>query len=311
MASYRRVTYEDRCQIQAFLQVKMSVKFVSKKLGFHKCTIYRELQRNRTRLEYEAKKANLKAIKRFRQCRRTRRITGELEGMILAKLFDGWSPEQISGRLKREWGQTVSHETIYRYVKRVKAGLIFCLRRFNKRGFGRFTHGKRMVRGRSISTRPMAANLRERIGDWERDTLFIAQRKKILVCTDRKSRYTKIDKLPEPTAKKVSEVTIKLLQSTGKKVHSITNDNGSEFNGGPEMTVPVFYCDPLKPQQRGTIENTIGLIRQYMKRSADFYQITSQDIKEIEEAINLRPRKCLDYRTPYEVFYGKSVALAC
>ena len=306
---YLRLTYEDRCQIQAFLQVNMSVCLISQKLGFHKSTIYRELSRNKVRSGYEAKAANLKATKRFGNCRRSRRVTGDLEGIVLTKLFEDWSPEQIAARFERERERVVSHETIYRYVKRKKAGLVFCLRRYNKRGFARFTHGKRFVRGLSIKNRPAVANERKRIGDWERDCLFIANRKKILVCTDRKSRYTKIVKLHEATAKGVSEATEKLLRSTGKKVYSITNDNGSEFNGGPSMVTPFYYCAPLKPQQRGTVENTIGLIRQYLKRATDFYQLTDKDIKDVEDAINLRPRKCLDFKTPYEVFYGKSVAL--
>ena len=309
--NYRRVTYEDRCQIQAFLQVKMSVAYISEKLGFHKSSIYRELRRNKLRYAYEAKRAQLKAVTRFRRCRRRRKIAGELEGLILWKLFEDWSPKQISERVEHELGQMVSHQTIYRYVKRKKAGLVFCLRRYNKRGFARFTQGKRMIRGLGIRARPSIANERKRIGDWERDCLFIGKRRKILVCTDRKSRYTKIDKLYEATAKGVSIATKHLLQSTGKKIYSITNDNGSEFNGGPNMAVPVYYCDPLKPQQRGTVENTIGLIRQYLKRSTDFNQLTDETVQEIEDAINLRPRKCLDYRTPYEVFYGKSVALVC
>jgi IS30 family transposase len=215
---YRRVTYSDRCQIQAYLQIEFSIAIISKRMGFHKATIYRELERNKNRCKYEAQRAHCKANKRFLRCRRRRKIVGDIEGLILWKLFEDWSPKQISERIRQELEQVVSHETIYRYVRRKKAGLIFCLRRFNKRGFARFTNGKRMVRGLGIRSRPTIANERKRIGDWERDCLFVGKRKKILVCTDRRSRYTKIEKLHEATAKGVSKATARLLKSTGKKM---------------------------------------------------------------------------------------------
>lgn len=140
--------------------------------------------------------------------------------------------------------------------------------------------------------------------------MFIFGRKKLLVCADRKSRYMKLAKVNDPTAKGVTELTEKLLKQAGKRIYTVTNDNNTEFNGGSILGCPVYYCDPLKPQQRGMIENLCGLLRQYFTHKTNINDLSEQDIRDVEQALNHRPRKCLDYKTPYEVFYGKSVALA-
>jgi IS30 family transposase len=137
--------------------------------------------------------------------------------------------------------------------------------------------------------------------------MYCANRKLLLVCTDRKSRYTCITKLDNYTIKHATQRTSEILQ--GKPVHTLTNDNGPEFRDGPNMKVPVYFCDPMKPHQRGTVENTIGLLRQYIKRSTSHQALGQRRLKTIEDRLNHRPRRCLDYRTPYEVFYGKTVAL--
>lgn len=311
MANYRRVTYEDRCQIHAFLQVELSVPAIAKQLGFSKSTIYREIFRNRGKQKiYTAVRAQSLAKVRFRRCRRRRIIIEELDDYVRMRLFEGWSPEQISGRLRYESERGPSHQTIYNHVYRRRGQYLFCLRRYNKRGFGRSQRNRRVNWGLNIHERPKQVELRNRIGDWERDTLFIAQRKKLLVCTDRKSRYTCIEKVTDYTSNGMRDLTEAMLSSTCKKAFTMTNDNASEFNRPLTLRVPVYYCDPWKPQQRGTIENTIGLIREYVKVSTPMDSLSQDFLKEIQKGLNFRPRKCLDYKTPYEVFYGKSVALA-
>jgi IS30 family transposase len=162
----------------------------------------------------------------------------------------------------------------------------------------------------SIEQRPVESNKRLRLGDWERDCMYGARGERLLVCVDRKSRLTKITKVVGRTVRDITKLTNKLLQETKRKIHTITNDNGPEFRHPDGAIAPVYYCHPRRPQERGTVENTIGLIRQYIKRTTDLTLLTNQDIKHVEEVLNFRPRKCLDYKTPYEVFYGKSVALA-
>lgn len=128
-----------------------------------------------------------------------------------------------------------------------------------------------------------------------------------LVCTDRKSRLTKISRLSNRTNKEVDRVTQTLIAETGKRAFTITNDNGADFKGENHLKIPVYYCEPLKPQQRGTVENTIGLLRQYIGRKTDTFSV---DLETIEKKINMRPRKVLGYKTPYEVYFKKKVALA-
>lgn len=312
MRNYRRVAYEDRCQIRAFLQAEVPVAVIANELGFHKSSIYRELSRNRiARKGYLPSRAHVLWKKRIRDCRRTRIITGKLEIYVVNRLIEGWSPEQICGRLKQENRDSLSPPTVYRFVRRHWATFKFCLRWYNRRGGGRLCmrRYKRSI-GLSIHTRPEAANQRSRRGDWERDCFLVAKRKMVLVCTDRLSRYTLMQKAPEFNARKISQLTWKMLKSTQKKVFTITNDNGTEFRDGANMKVPVYFCHPRKPQQRGTIENTIGLVRHYIKRDTDFRTLQPSRLKEVQDFLNHRPRKCLDYRTPYEVFFKKSVALA-
>ena len=310
MPNYRRVSYEDRCKISVFLQVKYSKSMIARELGFHKSTVYREISRNNWN-GYSPQNAQNIAREQFKRCRKRIKVQGDLEQVILIKLARGWSPEQIAGRLKRERFANISHETIYRYLQNNRRYRVY-LRFYNKRGGGRYIYRKYRAKMRlhTIHDRPQIANNRMRIGDWERDTMYAANRKCLLVCSDRKTRFTKIQKVKKFTSEGVSIQTKELLSSTGKKVFTVTNDNGSEFRCSEKLAIPVFYCDPLRPQQRGTVENTIGLIRQYIKRKTDIDLMEENDIKYIEDLINYRPRKILGFLTPYEQFFNKRVALA-
>lgn len=311
MAYYRRVTYANRCQIHAYLQVKLPVESISKNLGIHRSTVFREIARNRSRHGYRAEAAQAKAIKRRSNCRRGFVISGEAEGQVLHQLFADLSPEQISERLAHERVAKISHQTIYNYVARWGRALRPYLRRFNRKGASRVRMTAHKQEGKvSIEYRPEESNQRLRIGDWERDCMYGANQDRLLVCVDRKSRLTKIRKIAGRTVRDITKLTNDLLRETKRKAHTITNDNGPEFRRPDGVLAPVFYCHPRKPQERGTVENTIGLLRQYIKRTTNLNELTPKDIKALEDRLNFRPRKCLDYRTPYEVFYGKSVALA-
>lgn len=311
MAGYYRVTYEDRCQIRAFLQVERSVKGIAKQLGFDKSTIYREIARNGGSGVYRAARAEDLAKARRQSCRRRFLISEELEGQILALLFTDWSPEQIGGRLAQEGVASISHQTIYNYIHANKRALWPYRRRFNRRGASRLRMKAHKRTGKlSIDLRPKICNQRLRIGDWERDCMYGSQGKQILVCTDRKSRLCKIAKVKRARVIDVNRLTNRLLRATKRRVYTITNDNGPEFRHPRGAMAPVYYCYPRRPQQRGTVENTVGLLRQYIKRKTDLSTLSAQNIRSIEDTINFRPRKCLDYKTPYEVFYGKTVALA-
>lgn len=313
MSVYRRVTYADRCQIYAFIAVKKRVLEIARELGFHPATIYRELKRNCCS-KYRPETAEALARKRFSSCRRRKIIAGGLEAKVLEKLEERWSPEQIAARFRRENYAKLSHETIYRYIrKRPEQRLTWetNLRRHKKRG-GRSRRKKRALFKwmLPIAKRPSVVDRRNRFGDWERDTMYGKGRRMILACAERKSRLVKLARAEHPVSVKLTDQTKTLLSEAGyRPLKTITNDNGGELLDGFSFDVPVYYCDPRRPQQRGTIENTIGLLRQYLPRGADLEALSFDQIKAIEHALNHRPRKCLDWRTPHEVFYGKSIAL--
>ena len=185
------------------------------------------------------------------------------------------------------------------------------LYRGRKKGGGRLSQRvKRQSKTLSIHSRPLIVRKRKRIGDWERDGMYGAHRQQLLVLTERKSRYTRIGKMGTGKSRQVAELSKEILLSLRKRVFTITNDNGTEFNDTASLPCKVYFCDPQKPQQRGTVENTVGLLRQYIKRNTDLDTLTKEEIKSLENKINFRPRKCLDYKTPFEVFFKKKVALA-
>lgn len=317
MSKYRRVAWEDRCQIRAWIAAEKSIREIAQELEFDPSTIYREIRRNSGEKGYRPRQAQAKAQERYKRCRKKPLLQCELEQTVREKLALRWSPEQISGRLKRERKTpVVSHETIYRYIRaRPEQKLLWkgCLRRYKKPGAGRISsRNQRPEWMIPISRRPKSVQNRRIFGHWERDTMQAAERKLMLVCAERKSKYLKLDRVKEPRSIYLAQQTQKLLDPSTlpRPLRSITNDNGGELKDGFLFSVPVYYCDPQKPQQRGTVENTIGLLRQYIPRSTDLQGLTEQEIQDIEQALNHRPRKCLDYRTPYEVFFGQTVALA-
>lgn len=322
MKKYSRVSYEQRCQISVLLQAKLSISEVATHLNLHKSTIYRELKRNSSNNQnYLPSYAQKVALKRYRASRSNYKIKGDLEALVSDFLDEGLSPEQISGRLNLEHGKTISHSAIYFYIygrdnkkrrKPYRKDLAKKLRRHWKRGAGRYKQRRNKLGSqRSIHERPKIALERGRLGDWERDTMFTRNGIKVLVCIDRKSRFIKLMKLTRATSAEVDKLTIELLSETKKKWFTITNDNGTEFKKTKDCIIDSYFCDPLRPQQRGSVENVIGLIRQYISRKTNIEHWSKKDFIWIEERLNFRPRKILDYQTPHEVYFKEKVALVC
>mgnify|MGYP001046308353 CR=1 FL=1 len=309
MQKYRRVTYEDRCHISALLQAEFSILEISIVLGFDKSTIYRELRRNSVSKVYSPDRASIEAARRFRKCRRKKKLTPQLKEEILSYLAFGWSPEQTSERLREERQTSISYQTIYRSFPQKSVGRTY-LRKHGRRGGGRAVQKRAQVKNKVfIQQRPTIVEQRKRLGDWERDGMYGANRQQLLIFTDRKSRFTKIKKMGTGKSKDVKNITIETLNNLGKKVFTVTNDNGTEFNDNASIPFKVFHCQPYKPQQRGTVENTIGLLRQYIKRNTDLEGLSEKDLFDVENKVNFRPRKCLNYKTPFEVFFKQKVAL--
>lgn len=320
MCSYRRVASEDRFKIKALLDAGLNQTQVADKLGFNKSTISREVSRNSGGRGYRFQQAHRLAAERQRWRCDPRKLDLKLKRQINKLLKLKWSPEQISNRLKYESQSSVSYEAIYQYVyKDYKAGgsLFLNLRFSHRQRRPRFPRKNKDRRGIiqnavSIESRTNGANNRSRLGHWERDVMLGKDRKNsLLVAVDRKSREIRIGKMKRHTAKNTHNQTKKLLK--GKTVKSITNDRGHEFTEhkklSKDLNVPVYFCHAYSSCERGSVENRIGIIRQYLPKGKDLKYLKQKTIERIEYEINTRPMKCLDWKTPYEFISGETVAL--
>jgi transposase, IS30 family len=315
MKGYRHLTQQQRFIIQDLCGLGKTFRAIAEEIGVHRTTVSRELKRNcNLKGGYKALGAQSYTNERRKQIHEySRKIDGALEELVIEKLKEAWSPEQISGRLKEEaeGGWSISHETIYKWIYNVEPTFMACLRWKSKR---RWRGHKKRKRGlgkrprKMIDARPAAANTRLEMGHWERD-LLEGKRSgpSLLVAVDRRSRYTKMDRVFSHQSHEVNQATLCLL-SKEKNKKSITNDNGVEFGGYEtverKIHVPVYYTHPYTSWERGTVENTNGLIRQFYPKHFDFWQTTSEEIKEVEKNLNHRPRKTLGFKTPYEVHFS-------
>lgn len=314
--NYTQLTQEQRYQIHALLKMEHSRTEIASALGVHKSTISRELQRNWGKRGYRPKQAHQFTLQRRKKARR--RITADIWALVEAKLRQDWSPEQIAGRFKEE-DIMVSHEHIYQYIyadKRVGGDLwkhLRCHKKRRKRA-GSYDRRGKIPNRKSIEERPEVVEQRTRLGDWEVDLVLGKGHQGVLVTlTERQSRFTLLRKLAGKQAKLVSQAIIELLQWV-TALESITADNGKEFAAHQEisraLSVDFYFAHPYSSWERGTNENTNGLIRQYVPKNRSLKNISFQEEIMIMDRLNLRPRKCLDFRTPFEVFFEhQSVAL--
>lgn len=310
---YRRVTSEDRLLIKAFLDTGLSHSRIAVKLGFHRSTIGREVRRNTGGRGYRPQQAERLSQDRQQWRLTPRKMVPDLVEAIEEKLSIKWSPGQISGRFEAEGKPFVSAETIYQHVYRDRqAGgeLWRNLRRGHRRRKPRFPREERrgtIKNATPISERSKQAEKRKKRGHWERDTMHGGDRRaSILVLTDRKTRYNRLQKLDRRLARIVTKKTIHALKDL--PCRSITNDRGQEFSDherlAKKMKVSVFFCAPYSSYQRGTNENRIGILRQYLPKKMNLRDLHWRTLKKIECEINNRPMKCLDWRTPYEAMNG-------
>lgn len=335
MESYRRITRRDRYQIQKFLASGKSIKWIADKLGFHRSSIYREKNRGIVKLsrsynttpkgEYSALKAQRDRLDQIASQRgflyRGSKIKGWVEDLIRIKISEGWSPEQIANRLRIEKSIFISTEGIYKFIlscKRRGELLHRYLRRYRRRQ-RRFKRRNRYwelqyQRRKSIDDRPKEANLRSKDGHWERD-LMLGRRGTgaILTIVDRRTSYTLLEKLKSTLCSETNQSTAKSIRRSNLSCKTITNDNGHEFGEfwklEAELNAPVYFTHALCPWERGTVENTIGLIRQFIPKKSDLRKLTKRDLQKLQQTINSRPRKSLGFKTPIEVVEGKKQKL--
>ena len=231
-----------------------------------------------------------------------------------------WSPEQISGRLKREQGIRISHEWIYQHIfedHRHHGDLYQHLRHLKqrkKRGRGYDRRG-RLANIQSIDLRPTVVDRRRRLGDWEVDTILGTRKgRAIVTLTERKSRFTLLAMAENQTANAVRNQICHLLLPHKGRIHTLTSDNGREFAEHEEIAktlkLSFYFAHPYSAWERGTNENTNGLLRQYFPKYTSFEGVSDAQLVSAMDKLNHRPRKTLGFRTPYEVFFNnKSVAL--
>lgn len=312
--SYKQLTQDQRYQIYEMKLEGKSQRKIAEKLKVAPSTISRELRRNRGGKGYRPGQAHKKAMKRRHLRRRPLVFTGRLKQRVIQKLKIDWSPAQISGWLKKQGGPTISHEWIYLHVWADKAqgGTLYThLRQAHRKHRKRY--GQRDRRGRipgqiSIEKRPAVVEKRKRLGDWEVDTVQGRQdRQAIVSAVDRRSRYTELAKVESRQADSVARAVVKSLKPHPSK--TITSDNGREFAAHAEIAEALeanfYFAHPFHSWERGTNENTNGLIRQYLPKGRSLDNITRKELKFIMNRLNHRPRKCLGFKTPAEVHYSR------
>lgn len=305
------LTLKQRYEISALLARNISQKEIALQIGTSESTISNEKKRNKKSDDmYDADVANHLAAKR-RKDKKRYKFDENIKNLTENLLQKQYSPEQIVGVLKKENTATMSHEWIYQYIYQDKKNggkLYENLRQKKKYRKKRLLDGEKrgiIPNKVMIADRPPEVETRERYGDWEGDTIIGAKHQgAILTLVERKSRFTYIEKLEEKTAKCVENAVVNFFKRTGMPCETITFDNGKEFTNHQEMTkeigVKIYFANPYHSWERGANENTNGLIRQYIPKKTNFDNYSIENIAEIQEKLNNRPRKTLEFDSPIQ-----------
>jgi len=310
--NYTHLTQDERYQIHILRQAKHSQTEIADLMKRNKSTISRELKRNCGHRGYRASQSHELSLARMRARDNGRRISDETWAFADAKLRLCWSPEQICGYLKANSMPMVSHESIYKRIyadKRAGGNLHANLRcqKLRKKRYGRRERRGTIPNQVSIEHRPAIVDTRLRFGDWEGDLVIGAgQQQALVTLNERKSRYTMIGKVRRKTAQAVSDTIVSLLTPFADWVHTLTTDNGKEFAQHERIASSIdtdfFFAHPYCSWERGANENMNGLIRQFFPKKMNFDTITEIDLIAVADNLNHRPRKCLGFKTPHEVF---------
>ena len=312
-----QITSGERYMLSAWRMQGLNQSEIARQLGRHRSTISRELKRNSSASDgrYRVDTADERARGRRSRSRRNQQFTPEQLHQVEALLAKEWSPEQISGCLRERDDLSISHETIYRHIwhDRAHGGQLYRqlrgARKQRRKRYQRYDSRGRLAGKRHISERPVAAENRSQAGHWEIDTVMGHGNKHCIVSlVDRKTGYLAIGKLTARTTEQTANRTIALIRKSGLPFHTITADNGTEFHTYKEIEkatgVKFYFATPHHSWERGTNENTNGLIRQYLPKRTSMAKLTQQQCNVIAEKLNNRPRKRHDYKTPKEMLYG-------
>ena len=302
--SYHHLTSFERGRIDVLHKKGHSIRAIAQELSRSPSTISRELRRFKGHF-YEAETAQ----EQYLQCRsrvgRKSKATPELVKLIRQKLQDTWSPEQIVGRLL---SGKLSVKTIYRLIYSGILNVDLSVLRHKGKSRRPVEKRGKFTIGLSIHQRPKDVSNRESIGHWEADTV-VSSRGKSKAClatfAERRSRLYLAFKMSDRTAKSMQKSIEKLKKMMGASLQSITADRGKEFSCHKEvnrqMDIPIYFADAYSAWQRGTNENSNGLLREFFPKKTDLAQVTEQELVDALLKINGRPRKCLNWKTPFEV----------
>lgn len=327
--NYKHFSIEEREKIQEMLWQKSSIRNIATALDRNPSSVSKEIRKNLLsgHKSYISRLAHKRALKKRKSRGRQDRLKNQrIRDYVVNHLKEKWSPEQIAGTIQSEINQTISHEAIYQYiyaqVRRDGYGFLKpgaedlrpYLRRKRKRRTPKGARKCQRIKpeGVSIDNRPFIVDLRERIGDWESDTVESRDYKPgINTLVERKTGLALITKLIDKTSQStLTAISSRLNALPQTTKQTITFDNGSENSRWQELEqkakVKTFFAHPYHSWERGTNENTNGLIRDYFPKGTDFTKVSNQEIAFVEYSLNTRPRKRLGFKTPLEVF---SVAL--
>lgn len=299
----KHITTEDRIKIEVYVNEGFSARSIAEKLGFHHSTISRELKRCNSR--YNANEACEHQHQLSKRKGRKTVLNEGLKSYIIEKLEEHWSPEQISGR-----SGCVSFKSIYNWIYNglIKIPLTV-LRRKGKSRKPKETRGKFNI-GTSISKRPKSVKNREEFGHWELDTV-VSSRGKSKGCmatfAERKTRFYVSIKMPDRSQDSMYDAIEKLLSLFPREVFkTMTSDRGKEFGCYNKVetnyNIDFYFADAYSAWQRGTNENSNGLLREFYPKKTDLTLVKEEDLRSVLKTLNTRPRKCLSFNTPLEEF---------
>ena len=310
---YTQLTLEERYHIQVMRKQGKSLRSIAIGMGRSHSTLSRELRRNQGGRGYRHKQADRLAFQRHRNKAKAKKLTQETQDYIQEKIRLRWSPEQVCGRLLNERNLSLSPETLYRYLLKdqQRGGDLSSFLRHRNKPY-RKRYAKRDKRGKipnriDISERPEVVGSRTRLGDWEADLVLGKQHQgAIVTLAERRSRIYLALPIARKTVTLTNQAILALLKPLKPFVHTITFDNGLEFakheTVARDLDCKTFFAKPYHSWERGLNENFNGLLRQYFPKSLSFKGLETKRVLEAVEQINQRPRKCLNFYSPYEVF---------
>src|ERR1019366_7252471 len=312
---YHQLSTEERYEFAALRRQQVGMAEMAKHLGRHRSTLYREVKRNQSAHDgrYRASHAVEKASGRKCRSQRNWRYKPAEFGPIEMLIRQRFSPEQIVGRRTLEGQASMSHETIYRWIWRDKrcGGRVWQnlrgARKQRRKRYGRYDSRGRLAGKKLIGQRPAVVASRGRIGDWEMDTIHGRGKGCVVTVVERKTGLLRMGPIQRATKELTLDRTVKLLWAERQRVKTITADNGTEFHNYRELEklldTQVYFATPHHAWERGTNENTNGLIRQYLPKGTNLSRITQQQCYRIAEQLNNRPRLRLGFMTPNEAYY--------